>query len=198
MFKLAQLFRPTAEAAARGEGIPEGGRNLIIEPRAAMDRRRILQRAGGFLCGAGMLAAMVTPAAAEPPQDDTTGIEGLWQGVVAGPGFPAFETFELYGGTIWISSGQTDLTPAAMDSSLWATYSLIGHRTYRGIGRFWTYNWNGSAGASTNGYGALVQTTTLSADGNSYSAEGPLQFYDNNGKPVGAPIVITDRGVRIA
>jgi hypothetical protein len=196
MYKLAQLFRPIAEAAARGEGPAEGDRNLIVEPQVPMDRRRILQRGGALLGGAGMLAAMASPAAAE--QDDAPSIEGLWQGVVSGPGFPPFETFELYGGTIWISSGQTDLTPAAMDSSLWSTFKQIGPRAYRGIGRFWTYNWNGSAGASPNGYGAYVQTTILSQDGNAYSGQGPLQFYDNNGRPVGAPVVITDQGVRIA
>ncbi len=197
MFKLAQLFRPVAEAAVHGEATPER-KNLIVESRVPMDRRRILQGAGGFLGAAGMFAAMASPADGQAAENDPPSIQGLWQGVVSGSGFPAFETFELYGGTIWISSGQTDLTPAAMDSSLWATFTRVGPRTYRGIGRFWTYTWNGSAGASTNGYGALVQTTTLVPDGNSYSGEGALQFYDNNGKPVGTPIMIADHGKRIA
>jgi hypothetical protein len=151
-----------------------------------------------MLLGGGVaLAACAIPSAAQytNPVPGPNGIEGLWQGVVSAQdnSFPPFQTFELYGGVIWISSGQTDLTPAALDSSLWATFKLIGDRTVRGVGRFWTYDPH----ANPTGFGALVQTTTVSADGKSYQGVGPLQFYDSNGNALGSPTTILDNGVRI-
>jgi hypothetical protein len=121
---------------------------------------------------------------------------GLWQGVVSAQdnSFPPFGTFELYGGTIWISSGQTDLTPTALSSALWAVFKPVGQRTVRGIGRFWTYDSN----ANPTGFGAVDQITTVSEDGKTYHGEGPLQFFDNDGNALGSPTIIIDTGKRIA
>jgi hypothetical protein len=166
-----------------------GGCNLPV------DRRSMLKRAGMVLGASGTLAALAIPSGATSQDPDGDAITGLWQGVVSAQdnSFPPFNTFELYGGTIWISSGQTDLTPAALSSSLWAIFKRVGPRTFRGIGRFWTYD----SSANPTGFGTVDQTTKVSEDGRTYYGEGPLQFFDNSGNPLGPPTTIIDKGKRI-
>ena len=162
-------------------------------------RRRILSEAGKLL-GGGAAVAALTSSPVEASQYQAEGgpgqISGLWQGTVSAKdnSFPPFKTFELYGGGIWISSGQTDLTPAALDSSLWGTFTQTGPRTFRGTGRFWTYDPH----ANPTGFGALIQTTTISNDGRTYHGEAPLQFFDSNGNALGPAVTILDDGVLIA
>jgi hypothetical protein len=129
--------------------------------RAINSRRNLLK--SGLAMGGGAFAALALSDAASGQDADSENIAGLWEGVVSAKDnpFPLFKTFELYGGAIWISSGQTDLTLAALDSSLWATYKRIGRRTFRGIRRFWTYDANFNA----TGYGTVDQISTLSEDG---------------------------------
>jgi hypothetical protein len=157
------------------------------------NRRNMLKGAGMFLGASGALAIPVGAASEDQVADE---ILGLWQGVISAPdgSFPSFKTFELYGGGgIWISSGQTDLTPAALGSSLWATFKRVGHRQFRGIGRFWTYDPSGNP----TGFGAVDQTTAVSEDGKTYHGEGPLQFFDNDGNPLGPGTTTFDDGKRI-
>jgi hypothetical protein len=163
-------------------------------PDLLVNRRKLLKRAGMVVGAGGALAALALPGGATSKDCEADEIVGLWHGVVSAKdnSFPPFKTFELYGG-IWISSGQTDLTPAALSSSLWAIFKRIGHRKFRGIGRFWTYD----ANANPTGFGTVDQTTTVSEDGNTYHGEGPLQFFDNNGHSLGPPVTIIDKGKRI-
>jgi hypothetical protein len=168
--------------------------NESLEQLNLKVRRHMLKGAGMFLGASGVLATLAIPAGSATESQDADEIVGLWQGVVSAQdnSFPSFKTFELYGG-IWISSGQTDLTPAVLASSLWGTFKRVGHRKFRGIGRFWTYDPN----ANPTGFGAVDQTTTVSEDGKTYHGEGPLQFFDNNGNPLGPPTTILDDGTRI-
>lgn len=178
-------------------GILDSKNDLRERPNFTINRRHVLKGAGMFLGASGALAALAVPVGASGNNEeaDADEIVGLWQGVVSARdnSFPPFKTFEQYGGGIWISSGQTDLTPAALSSSLWAIFKRVGHRKFRGIGRFWTYDPN----ANPTGFGALDQTTTVGEDGKTYHGEGPLRFFDNNGNPLGPPTMILDDGTRI-
>ena len=160
-------------------------------------KRRLILKGGGMLFGAsGALAALASPASANSSDEDANKILGLWQGVISAQdnSFPPFKTFELYGGGLWISSGQNDLTPASLSSTLWGAFQCIGMRTVRGIGRFWLYD----PSANSIGFATLEQITTVSEDGKTYHGEGPLQFFDNRGNPLGPPTTILDNGTRIA
>ncbi len=172
------------------------------QPSLKVDRRQVLKRAGMVLGASGALAALAIPAGARSVDQDADEIAGLWQGVVSPQdkmSFPPFKTFELFGGGIWIASGQTDLTLGALDSALWGVFKRVGHSTFRGIGRFWTYDMN----FNNTGFGTVEETITVSKDGKTYHAEGPSQFFDNNGNPIpmnmgGGPTTILDDGIRIA
>lgn len=161
-----------------------------------VNRRHMLKGAGMFLGASGALSALAVPAGAtsEGEDKDADEIVGLWQGVVSAQDNSfSFKTFEQYGDRTWISSGQTDLTPAALSSSLWGIFKRVGHRKFRGIGRFWTYD----PRANPTGFGAVDQTTTVSEDGKTYHGEGSLQFFDINGNSLGRPTTILDDGTRI-
>jgi hypothetical protein len=167
----------------------------LEQPNLQASRRQMLKRAGMVLGASGALAALVIPAGATSEDQDVAEIVGLWQGVVSAQdnSFPPFKTFEQYGDGTWISSGQTDLTPAVLSSSLWAIFKRVGRRKFRGVGRFWTYDTN----ANPTGFGAVDQTTTVSEDGKTYHGEGSLRFFDNNGNLLGPPTTIFDDGTRI-
>ena len=161
------------------------------------DRRVVLKKAGMFLRAAGALAALNTSAnaASEGNGMGPDELAGLWASVVsAADSFPAFKAFELYGNGLWIGSGQTDLTPAALASALWAVYRRVGPNTFHGVGRFWNYD----ASANPTGFASVDQITTVSKDGKSYHGEATLQFFDNDGNPLGPPTVIYDNGTRVA
>ena len=178
-----------------------GGENLQKQnaspkqPNLQVNRRQILKRAGAVLGASGAIAAFAIPAGADGQDHDEVEIAGLWQGVVSAQdnSFPPFSTFEQYGAGTWISSGQTDLTPAVLASSLWGTFKRVGRRKFHGIGRFWTYD----PSANPTGFGAVDQTTTVSEDGKTYHGKGSLQFFDNNGNSLGPPTTILDNGTRI-
>jgi hypothetical protein len=160
------------------------------------NRRNMLKGAGIFLGASGALAALAIPVDATREDQDADELVGLWQGVISAPdnSFPTFKTFELYsGGGIWIASGQTDLTPAALASALWGIFKRVGHRKFRGTGRFWTYD----VSASPTGFATVDGTTTVSEDRKTYHGEGPLQFFDNDGNPRGPATTIFDDGKRI-
>jgi len=169
---------------------------LIEQPSMKVDRRSVLKRAGIVLGASGALAALAIPSGASPQDEGQGEILGLWQGVISAQdnSFPPFKTFELYGGGLWISSGQNDLTPASLSSTLWGAFRRIGARTFRGIWRFWLYD----PSANSVGFATLDQITTVSEDEKTYHSEGPLQFFDNNGNPLGPQTTILDNGTRIA
>jgi len=169
---------------------------LVEQPSLKVDRRRALKRAGIVLGASGALAALAIPSGASPQDEGQGEILGLWQGVISAQdnSFPPFKTFELYGGGLWISSGQNDLTPASLSSTLWGAFRRIGARTFRGIWRFWLYD----PSANSVGFATLDQITTVSEDEKTYHSEGPLQFFDNNGNPLGPQTTILDNGTRIA
>ncbi len=151
-----------------------------------------------FLGASGALAALAIPAGASNnnQEKDEDEIAGLWLTVVSAPdnSFPAFKAFELYGGGGTFSgSGQPDLTPAALSSTAWGTWKRVGDRKFRVVARFWTYNPN----ATPSGFAAVEFTVTLSNDGKTFHGEGPSQFFDNNGDPLGLPSTIFDDGTRI-
>ena len=136
-------------------------------------------------------AAAITPSLTTPP----TSPAGLWSDVVHAPDNSfSFKAFELWGrdGT-WIGSGQIDLTPAALESSAWGVWKQVGPGQFRVILRVWTYD----PSANPTGYGAGDFIFTLSTDGRTYHGQGPLQYYDNNGNPLGPPIPTLDDGTRI-
>ena len=122
------------------------------------------------------------------PEDTEGLLAGLWHGVISSPdnSFPSFETFEQYGEGTWTGSGQPDLTPAGLSSPALGRWKRVGQRKFRVVGRFWTYD----PSENPTGYGAVDVTITVSENGNTYHGQGTLQFFDNNGHPVGsAPFV---------
>jgi len=127
---------------------------------------------------------------------DNGGPAGLWSTIVHAPdnsfSFPAFELWG--GGGTFIGSGQPDLTPAALGSSAWGVWTKIGPRQFRVIARFWTYD----PSANPTGFATLDFTFTLSRDGKTYHGQGPTQFFDNDGNPLGPPIPTLDDGTLIA
>jgi len=141
------------------------------------------------------LASRVTRAAAEG-EEDRNDIVGLWSTVVHAPDNSfSFNAFEQWGGGgTFIGSGQTDLTPAALESSAWGVWKRVGPRKFRVIARFWTYD----PSANPTGFATIDFTFTLSKDGKTYHGEGPTQFFDNNGNPLGPPSPTLDDGTRIA
>jgi hypothetical protein len=90
-------------------------------------------------------------------------------------------------------SGQPDLTPAALASTAWGTWKRVGERKLHLVARFWTYN----ADATPSGFAAQDSIFTLSKDGKAYHGEGPTQFFDNDGNPLGPPSATFDDGTRI-
>ena len=160
-----------------------------------LDRRRMLMRAGTIFGSGGALAALALPAVAGA-EEQAAEIDGLWESLIsaADNSFPAFRAFNLYGGGLWIGSGETDLTPAALSSPLWALTRRIGPRRFHGVGRFWTYDPN----ANPSGYAGVDQIATVSDDGKTYRGEGSLQFFDTSGNPLGPPAPLRDNATRIA
>ena len=179
----------------KGEVISEKQTAADQQTRFNSNRRRVLIQAGTVLGASGALGAFAIPAHATTNAAREE-IDGLWESVIsaADNSFPPFKAFSLYGGGIWIGSGQPDLTPAALSSSLWAATRRIGPRTFHAIGRFWVYD----ANANPTGFATLDQVTTLSEDGESYRGEGPLQFFDNSGNSLGPPSPLVEVATRVA
>jgi len=163
-----------------------------------VNRRVMLKKASMFLGAAGTLAVLNTSAnaASEGQGLGADEIAGLWLGIISASdgSFPPFDVFDLFGGGVYISSGQNDLSPASLSSAAWQTYKRVGPEEFQAVGRFWTYDTNGN----NTGFGAVSVKFTVSKDGKTYHGEGPLQFFDNNGNSLGPPITIFDDGTRIA
>lgn len=164
------------------------------EARIKAGRRRLFMQAGAVLGAGSALAAIALPAAAAG-KEEAGEIDGVWESVIsaADNSFAAFRAFNVYGGGLWIGSGQTDLTPAALSSSLWSVTRRIGPRRFHGVGRFWTYD----ANANPSGFASVDQITTISEDGRTYYGEGWLQFFDVDGKPLGVPAPLRDNATRL-
>jgi hypothetical protein len=164
-------------------------------PGSKYGRRHMLLRAGAVLGASALLPALATPAHATSGNDDADDIAGLWQGTVtASDNSFSFQAISLFGAGLFISSGNTDLTPASLSSTLWGTYKRIGNRTFKAGGRFWTYNPDGSP----SGFGAFESTIVVSEDGQTQRQDGgPLQFFDVNGISLGPPIILLGTLARI-
>lgn len=160
----------------------------------ALNRRRLLKGAGAVLGAGAALTALSESASADASEPDS--IVGLWAGVVSAPGnpFPPFRVWDLWGPATWVSTGQTDLTSTALESSLVGTWRQVGSAAYRTVARFWTY----SPSAVPSGFVTVEAIFTLSADGKKYQGVGPLQFFDTNGNSLGPPVITYDDGLRIA
>ena len=146
---------------------------------------------------AALLVIMLTlvPSVTKAAPDDGSPA-GLWSDVVHAPDNSfSFKAFELWGGDgTWIGSGQIDLTPAALESSAWGVWKKIGPLQFQVILRVWTYD----SSANPTGFGTGDFIYTLSTDGMTYHGEGSLQYFDNNGNPLGPPIPTIDDARRIA
>lgn len=166
------------------------------ESHGGETRRHLLKGAGMLVGAGGALAALAAPASAMSQNEEPGSIVGLWASVVSSPNnsFPAFKAIELWGDGTFIGSAQTDLTPAALESSAWGRWTKVGDRTFKMIARYWTY----TPAAVATGFATLDFTYTLSADGKTYHGVGPTQFFDNNGNSLGPPATTHDDGVRIA
>ena len=142
-----------------------------------------------------VITLSLVPRVAKAKPDDGSPA-GLWSDVVhAVDGSFSFNAFELWGSDgMWIGSGQTDLTPAALTSSGWGVWSHVGPRQFEQIARAWTYD----SSANPTGFVTVDFIFTLSRDGRTYHGAGPLQFFDNDGNPLGPPIPTLDDGTRIA
>lgn len=160
----------------------------------ALNRRRLLKGVGGVLGAGATLTALSEAASADGSDPDN--IVGLWAGVVSAPGnpFPPFRVWDLWGPATWVSTGQTDLTYTALESSLLGTWRQVGSAAYRAVARFWTY----SPSAVPSGFVTVEAIFTLNADGQKYQGVGPLQFFDTNGNSLGPPVTTYDDAVRIA
>jgi hypothetical protein len=142
-----------------------------------------------------VITLSLVPSVTKAVPDDASPA-GLWSTVVHAPDNSfSFKAFELWGrdGT-WIGSGQIDLTPAALESSAWGVWRHVGPRQFHMILRVWTYD----PSANPTGFATGDFTYTLSRDGRTYRGEGTLQYFDNDGSPLGPPIPTLDDGTRIA
>lgn len=144
------------------------------------------------------MGALALTGTALADKGDTDELSGEWLNVISAadnpPSFLPFRAFELYAAGIYIGSGQIDLQPGTLSSSAWGIWERTGPRRFRGTARYWTYD----ALANPSGFGAASTQITLSRDGNTYTGKGPLQFFDNNGKPVlPSPIPILLNATRI-
>jgi hypothetical protein len=160
----------------------------------ALSRRRLLKGAGAVLGAGAALTAL--PESASADGSEPSRIVGLWAGVVSAPGnpFPPFRVWDLWGPETWVSTGQTDLTYTALESSLLGSWKQVGRTAYRAVARFWTY----SPSAVPSGFVTVEAIFTLCADGKKYQGVGPLQLFDTNGNSLGPPVTTYDDGVRIA
>jgi hypothetical protein len=162
-----------------------------VTARNLSNRRHML--IGGAVGGMG---ALVMSGVALAEKVETDELSGLWLTVIsaADNSFPSFRAIELYGRGTYIGSGQPDLQPGSLSSSAWGIWEQTGARTFRLTARYWTYD----TSANPTGFGAASTQITLSKDGNTYTSKGPLQFFDNNGKPVlPSPIPIQLTATRI-
>jgi hypothetical protein len=159
-----------------------------------LNRRDVLAGAAA-LAAAGGLGALVLPGAALAANAGQDELTGLWHDVIsaADNSFPPFQTFELYSGGIWIGSGNTDLTPASLDSSAWGIWERLAPHSFRATGRFWTYKPNGTP----SGFGVVSYTLTVSDDGSAFRGQGPQQFFDTKGQALGAPATLLFRATRV-
>ena len=159
------------------------------------DRRLLLKRTGMVLGTGGALAALALPSRATGTGERDE-LDGLWASVIsaADNSFAPFKAFQLHRWGIWIGSGQTDLTPAALASSLWAVTRKIGPSTFHAIGRFWVYD----PSANPTGYATVDQINIVSEDGKTYHGEGALQFFDDGGNSLGPPSPLLEDATRIA
>ena len=163
-----------------------------VAKKKLLDRRRVLS--GGAV---GAIGALAMPSVVRADKREVDDLAGLWRDVVSASdnSFPAFPIFELFGAGIYIGSGQPDLQPQSLSSSAWGIWERVGLHRLRLTIRYWTYD----AHANPTGFGASTGNVriTLNKDGNSYSGEGALQFFDNNGNPVGPPTPALLQATRI-
>jgi hypothetical protein len=154
-----------------------------LAARQSLTRREMLT--GAALAAAGGLSTLALPGAALAANPGPVDLAGLWHDVIsaADNSFAPFEVLELYGGGIWIGSGNADLSPASLSSSAWGIWERTGSHSFRVTGRWWTYKPNGTP----TGFGTVSWTLTVSEDGNAYHGHGPVQFFDTKGKSLGAP-----------
>lgn len=168
------------------------------EQLTQLNRRRMIKTAGIFLGAGTALAALAAPANATSEGEGLgpDEIRGLWHSVIsaADNSFPPFQVLELWGSGLWIGSGQPDLTPGALSSSLWAVYKRVGPRTFNAGGRFWTYDPN----ANPTGFATVTEVATVSPEGKTYHGVGYAQFFDVNGNPLGPPTKQFDDATRVA
>jgi hypothetical protein len=165
-----------------------------IAARQALTRRNMLAGAA-TLAAAGGLGAVALPGATLAADTGSDTLGGLWHDVIsaADHSFPPFEALEIYGGGICIGSGNTDLSPASLYSSLWGIWERTGPHTFRVTGKFWTY----TPKATPSGIAAVSYALTVSADGNAFQGKGPVQYFDTKGKALGAPTPLLFNATRI-
>jgi hypothetical protein len=160
-----------------------------------LSRRNILKRAG-LAAGAMGALALVKGTTVAKAEDQDQQIVGLWLTVLSAPdnSFPSFKIIEVYGGGgTYTGSGQPDLTPTALSSAAWGIWSRVGQRKFHSVAQFWTYN----PDATPSGFAFGDLTSTVSKDGKTYHGEGRLQYFDNDGNPLGPPLTFFNDGTRI-
>jgi hypothetical protein len=161
-----------------------------------LSRRNILKRVGLAAGAMGALAIAADASSSNNEENDGDEIVGLWLTVLSAPdnSFPSFKVVEVYGGGgTYTGSGQPDLTPAALSSTAWGIWERVGQRKFRSIGQYWTYN----PDATPSGFAFGDLTSTVSKDGKTYHGEGRLQYFDNNGSPLGPLLTFFNDGTRI-
>jgi hypothetical protein len=165
-----------------------------VAKRKRFNRHDLLAGAAA-LAAAGGIGSLALPGAALATNAGPDELAGLWHDVLsaADNSFPPFQTFEIYSGGLWIGSGNTDLSPASLDSSAWGICERVSSRTFRATGRFWTYKPNGTP----SGFGVVSYTLTVSKDGNAFHGEGPLHYFDPKGKSLGSPTTLLLNATRI-
>ena len=184
---------PTANALNK---ITNMQTQIKLNEMEGLSRRNILKRAGLAVGAMGALAIAADASSSNNDQQDAGEIVGLWLTVLSAPdnSFPSFKIIEVYGGGgTYTGSGQPDLTPDALSSAAWGIWERVGQHKFRAIGQFWTYN----PDATPSGFAFGDLTSTVSKDGKTYHGEGRLQYFDNSGNPLGAPLPFANDGTRI-
>jgi hypothetical protein len=155
-----------------------------------------------------MLAGAMPGASLAQAAKGSDDLAGAWRGAMQFTSGAFAETKDLElmyafaeGGTMTESSNYDAMPPVPPAYGVWRK---VGPGKYEAKYQFFQTKPVSSAdelvkggGWTTNGYGVLTQTFTLSADGNTFESRATLEMFDKDGKSTGSGGEATAKGARI-
>ena len=155
-----------------------------------------------------LIAGMMPGTGLAQAAKGSDNLAGAWRGAMQFTSGAFAETKDLElmyafaaGGTMTESSNYDAMPPVPPAYGVWRK---VGPRKYEAKYQFFQTKPVSSAdelvkggGWTTNGYGVLTQTFTLSADGNTFESRATLAMFDKDGKTMGSGGEATAKGTRI-